>query len=239
MTSLSNNTILAAVTYRPDQPLDRLLWDVPLLSCAAAANRRRLAAHQHTQRLRCWLQGSTTVRSPQRISMTTVWIEQSRDEQNQYLLSNSTSATPSNASTDVWDDTLVIALSVAIPCFVVLLIIAIVVSVILLKKRKREYYNIDAIDVKNENIYMNEDTTQKNRIKHSPRSSSEWIQSKSSNNFDKMDRSASRESPKIDGSPYPLQEEDFYESTLPRDADSIYANQDIIETYRSGAKPKK
>lgn len=196
------------------------------------------------------------------------------DEQNQYLLSNSTSATPSNASTDVWtssysttlyqnattaeDDTLVIALSVAIPSFVVLLIIAIVVSVILLKKRKRgrraatqskpedsihsesvEYYNIDAIDVKNENIYMNEDTTQKNRIKHSPRSSSEWIQSKSSNNFDKMDRSASRESPKIDGSPYPLQEEDFYESTLPRDADSIYANQDIIETYRSGAKPKK
>ncbi|KAK6481950.1 hypothetical protein HHUSO_G16485 [Huso huso] len=198
------------------------------------------------------------------------------DDQNQYLLSNSTSATPSNASTDVWtssysttlyqnattaeDDTLVIALSVAIPSFVVLLIIAIVVSVILLKKRKRviipkhcillqpedsihsesvEYYNIDAIDVKNENIYMNEDTTQKNSIKHSPRSSSEWIQSKSSNNIDKMDRSASRESPKIDGSPYPLQEEDFYESTLPRDADSIYANQDIIETYRSGAKPKK
>ncbi|KAK1164669.1 hypothetical protein AOXY_G15032 [Acipenser oxyrinchus oxyrinchus] len=196
------------------------------------------------------------------------------DEQNQYLLSNSTSATPSNASTDAWtssysttlyqsattaeDDTLVIALSVAIPSFVVLLIIAIVVSVILLKKRKRgrraatqskpedsihsesvEYYNIDAIDVKNENIYMNKDTTQKNSIKHSPRSSSEWIQSKSSNNFDKMDRSASRESPKIGGSPYPLQEEDFYESTLPRDPDSIYANQDIIETYRSDAKPKK
>ncbi|RXN01771.1 hypothetical protein EOD39_4977 [Acipenser ruthenus] len=137
------------------------------------------------------------------------------------------------------DDTLVIALSVAIPSFVVLLIIAIVVSVILLKKRNREYYNIDAIDVKNENIYMNEDTTQKNSIKHSPRSSSEWIQSKFSNNIDKMDCSASRESPKIDGSPYPLQEEDFYESTLPRDADSIYANQDIIETYRSGAKPKK
>ncbi|MGH0116934.1 UNVERIFIED_CONTAM: hypothetical protein FKN15_026628 [Acipenser sinensis] len=160
------------------------------------------------------------------------------DEQNKYLFSNSTSATPSNASSDAWDDTLVIALSVAIPCFVVLLIIAIVVSVILLKKRKREYYNIDAIDVKNENIYMNEDTTQ-NRIKHSPRSFSEWIQSKSSNNFDKMDRSASRESPKTDGSPYPLQEEDFYESTLLRDADSFYANQDIIETYRSGAKPKK
>ncbi|MGH0176816.1 UNVERIFIED_CONTAM: hypothetical protein FKN15_078043 [Acipenser sinensis] len=34
-------------------------------------------AHQHTQRLRCWLWGSTTVWSPQRISMT-VWIELSR-----------------------------------------------------------------------------------------------------------------------------------------------------------------
>ncbi|MGH0153816.1 UNVERIFIED_CONTAM: hypothetical protein FKN15_025538 [Acipenser sinensis] len=32
-------------------------------------------AHQHTQRLRCWLRGSTIVRPPQRISMTTVWIE--------------------------------------------------------------------------------------------------------------------------------------------------------------------
>ncbi|MGH0132649.1 UNVERIFIED_CONTAM: hypothetical protein FKN15_049724 [Acipenser sinensis] len=137
------------------------------------------------------------------------------------------------------DDAIVIALSVGIPSAVVLLIIAIVVSVILLNKRKREYYNIDAIDGKNENIYMNEDTTQKNRIKHSPRSSSKWIQSKASNNFDKRDFSASRESPKIRGSPYPLEEEDIYESTLPRDADSIYANQDIIETYRSGAKPKK
>ncbi|MGH0131800.1 UNVERIFIED_CONTAM: hypothetical protein FKN15_059902 [Acipenser sinensis] len=137
------------------------------------------------------------------------------------------------------DDAIVIALSVAIPSVVVLLIIAIVVSVILLKKRKREYYNIDAIDGKNENIYMNEDTTQKNRIKHSPRSSSKWIQSKASNNFDKRDFSASRESPKIRGSPYPLEEEDIYKSTLPRDADSIYANQDIIETYRSGEKPKK
>ncbi|MGH0164039.1 UNVERIFIED_CONTAM: hypothetical protein FKN15_046204 [Acipenser sinensis] len=35
-------------------------------------------AYQHTQRLRCWLRGSTTVRSPQCISMTTVWIELSR-----------------------------------------------------------------------------------------------------------------------------------------------------------------
>ncbi|MGH0172887.1 UNVERIFIED_CONTAM: hypothetical protein FKN15_013485 [Acipenser sinensis] len=35
-------------------------------------------AHQHTQRLRCWLRGSTIVRPPQRISMTTVWIELSR-----------------------------------------------------------------------------------------------------------------------------------------------------------------
>ncbi|MGH0166836.1 UNVERIFIED_CONTAM: hypothetical protein FKN15_050917 [Acipenser sinensis] len=35
-------------------------------------------AHQHTQRLQCWLRGSTTVRPPQRISMTTVWIELSR-----------------------------------------------------------------------------------------------------------------------------------------------------------------
>ena len=36
MTSLSINTILAALTHRPDQPLDRLLWDVPplfLCSC--------------------------------------------------------------------------------------------------------------------------------------------------------------------------------------------------------------
>ncbi|MGH0119286.1 UNVERIFIED_CONTAM: hypothetical protein FKN15_026966 [Acipenser sinensis] len=33
---------------------------------------------QHTQRLRCWLRGSTIVRPPQRISMTTVWIELSR-----------------------------------------------------------------------------------------------------------------------------------------------------------------
>ncbi|KAK6487621.1 hypothetical protein HHUSO_G8843 [Huso huso] len=180
------------------------------------------------------------------------------DEQNQDFLSNSTSATPSDASTNAWDDAIVIALSVAIPSVVVLLIIAIAVSVILLKKRKRgrrattqskpevsihsesvEYYNIDAIDGKNENIYMNEDTTQKNRIKHSPRSSSKWIQSKASNNFDKRDFSASRESPKIRGSPYPLEEEDIYESTLPRDAESIYANQDIIETYRSGEKPKK
>ncbi|MGH0118659.1 UNVERIFIED_CONTAM: hypothetical protein FKN15_027742 [Acipenser sinensis] len=32
----------------------------------------------HTQRLRCWLRGSTIVRPPQRISMTTVWIELSR-----------------------------------------------------------------------------------------------------------------------------------------------------------------
>ncbi|KAK1166348.1 hypothetical protein AOXY_G12974, partial [Acipenser oxyrinchus oxyrinchus] len=200
-----------------------------------------------------------------------------QDEQNQDFLSNSTSATPSDASTNAWsakyslsltmgqlffsqDDATVIALSVAIPSVVVLLIIAIVVSVILLKKKKRviipkhfillqpevsihsesvEYYNIDTIDGKNENIYMNEDTTQKNRIKHSPISSSKWIQSKASNNFDKRDFSASRESPKIRGSPYPLEEEDIYESTLPRDADSIYANQDIIETYRSGAKPKK
>ncbi|MGH0156831.1 UNVERIFIED_CONTAM: hypothetical protein FKN15_047729 [Acipenser sinensis] len=30
---------------------------------------------KHTQRLRCWLRGSTIVRPPQRISMTTVWIE--------------------------------------------------------------------------------------------------------------------------------------------------------------------
>ncbi|MGH0121657.1 UNVERIFIED_CONTAM: hypothetical protein FKN15_064326 [Acipenser sinensis] len=35
-------------------------------------------AHQHTQRLRCRLRGSTTLRSPQYISMTTVWIELSR-----------------------------------------------------------------------------------------------------------------------------------------------------------------
>ncbi|MGH0164698.1 UNVERIFIED_CONTAM: hypothetical protein FKN15_069902 [Acipenser sinensis] len=35
-------------------------------------------AYQHTQRLRCWLRGSTIVRPPQRISMTTVWIELSR-----------------------------------------------------------------------------------------------------------------------------------------------------------------
>ncbi|MGH0133804.1 UNVERIFIED_CONTAM: hypothetical protein FKN15_036841 [Acipenser sinensis] len=33
---------------------------------------------KHTQRLRCWLRGSTIVRPPQRISMTTVWIELSR-----------------------------------------------------------------------------------------------------------------------------------------------------------------
>ncbi|MGH0146354.1 UNVERIFIED_CONTAM: hypothetical protein FKN15_007789 [Acipenser sinensis] len=37
-------------------------------------------AHQHTQRLRCWLRGSTIVRPPQRISMTTVWIELKRAE---------------------------------------------------------------------------------------------------------------------------------------------------------------
>ncbi|MGH0146501.1 UNVERIFIED_CONTAM: hypothetical protein FKN15_031985 [Acipenser sinensis] len=37
-------------------------------------------AHQHTQRLRCWLRGSTIVRPPQRISMTTVWIELSKEE---------------------------------------------------------------------------------------------------------------------------------------------------------------
>ncbi|MGH0160891.1 UNVERIFIED_CONTAM: hypothetical protein FKN15_040333, partial [Acipenser sinensis] len=37
-------------------------------------------AHQHTQRLRCWLRGSTIVRPPQRISMTTVWIELKPEE---------------------------------------------------------------------------------------------------------------------------------------------------------------
>jgi len=31
-------------------------------------------ARQHTQWLRCWLRGSTTVWSPQWTSMTTVWI---------------------------------------------------------------------------------------------------------------------------------------------------------------------
>ncbi|MGH0173101.1 UNVERIFIED_CONTAM: hypothetical protein FKN15_068307 [Acipenser sinensis] len=40
--------------------------------------RHHVRTHQHTQRLRCWLRGSTTVWSPQRISMTTVWIELSR-----------------------------------------------------------------------------------------------------------------------------------------------------------------
>ncbi|MGH0144713.1 UNVERIFIED_CONTAM: hypothetical protein FKN15_020549 [Acipenser sinensis] len=33
---------------------------------------------EHTQRLQCWHRGSTIVRPPQRISMTTVWIELSR-----------------------------------------------------------------------------------------------------------------------------------------------------------------
>ena len=37
MTSLSINTILAALTHRPDQPLDRLLWDVlPLFLCSCS-----------------------------------------------------------------------------------------------------------------------------------------------------------------------------------------------------------
>ncbi|MGH0127106.1 UNVERIFIED_CONTAM: hypothetical protein FKN15_043795 [Acipenser sinensis] len=40
MTSLSINTILAALTHRPDQPLNRLLWNVPplfLYSCSQLA----------------------------------------------------------------------------------------------------------------------------------------------------------------------------------------------------------
>ncbi|MGH0135566.1 UNVERIFIED_CONTAM: hypothetical protein FKN15_025704 [Acipenser sinensis] len=49
-----------------------------LASCNSWISLFASLAHQHTQQLRCWLRGSTTARSPQRISMTTVWNERSR-----------------------------------------------------------------------------------------------------------------------------------------------------------------
>ncbi|MGH0121740.1 UNVERIFIED_CONTAM: hypothetical protein FKN15_075156 [Acipenser sinensis] len=46
--------------------------------CMQLAAQKEQTPRQHTQRPRCWLRGSTIVRPPQRISMTTVWIELSR-----------------------------------------------------------------------------------------------------------------------------------------------------------------
>ncbi|MGH0148576.1 UNVERIFIED_CONTAM: hypothetical protein FKN15_026504 [Acipenser sinensis] len=83
--SLSHQPDLAIGVHLMDRYTFYLLEFLEDIHPASQANMNDLGSayfasptHQHTQRLRCWPRGSTTVRSPQHISMTTVWIELSR-----------------------------------------------------------------------------------------------------------------------------------------------------------------